>query len=69
MCQTIDEWDPVDIKPYTNHPDQKTHPAINLPFKIGGLTLPMLTHNGAYKDSIACLADLLSAQHGSYFPV
>jgi len=81
LVQAIDEWQPVDISPYIdrdatalssfiNDGDEPEHPTINLPFKIGALTLPMLTHNGAYQSSISALADLLNAHHGDrYFPI
>eukprot|EP00656_Telonema_subtile_P013409 TRINITY_DN16814_c0_g1_i1.p1 TRINITY_DN16814_c0_g1~~TRINITY_DN16814_c0_g1_i1.p1 ORF type:complete len:681 (+),score=172.11 TRINITY_DN16814_c0_g1_i1:469-2511(+) len=74
LVQAIDEWVPVDITPYINHEDQAAHPAVNLPFKIGALTLPMLTHNGTYQNSIQALGSLLSAQYsqlygGGFFPI
>ena len=70
LVQAIDEWNPVDLSPYVEHPDQTNHPTVNLPFKIGALTLPMLTHNGGYQKSIDALGDLLSQHHGpEYFPI
>ena len=52
LVQSIDEWCPVDISSFIDHEDQETHPAVHLPFKIGALTLPMLTHNGSYGNSL-----------------
>ena len=70
LVQAIDEWVPVDIEPFIEHLDQDRHPTISLPFKIGALTLPMLTHNGEYQGSLEALASLLSARHGdTYFPI
>jgi len=69
VVQAIDEWYPVDLSPYINHPDQTAHPAVQLPFKIGALTLPMLTHKGDYANSLDAIRDLLQRQHGEYFPI
>ena len=69
LVQAVDEWDPVDISPFVNHPDRTAHPAVHLPFKIGALTLPMLTHNGSYENAIDALGQLLERQHGAYFPI
>ena len=70
VIQGIREWKPVNLNPFIDHPDHVTHPTTNLPFKIGALTLPMLTHNGAYLDSVSCLSELLKKQYnGRYFPI
>ncbi|GMH75899.1 hypothetical protein TrST_g30 [Triparma strigata] len=67
---TIKPWIPVDINPYINNVDQVHHPTINLPFKVGALTLPMLTHNGSYADSIESLRDLCDTHYNKkYFPI
>jgi len=68
---SIDDWKPVDIEPYLEHEDQVNHPTVNLPFKIGALTLPMLTHNGSYEYSLASLKDLLKNHYKStgFFPI
>ena len=46
------------------------HPTANLPFKIGALTLPMLTHNGSYRNSLDALGSLLTTHYrGKFFPI
>jgi len=54
---TIADWDPV--KPNT---DEHT---VQLPFKIGGLTLPMLTYTAAYEDGVEALASRLTEHYFS----
>lgn len=50
----VNEWCPVDISSQL-----EDEAAVELPFKIGGLTLPMLTHNGSCDDALYCLSELL----------
>jgi 3-dehydroquinate synthetase len=62
-------WQPVEV-PEAYDEDEKD--AVLLPFKIGGLDLPMVTHTGAYHDAIATLASALAADYadeGGYFPI
>eukprot|EP01063_Lacrimia_lanifica_P002410 TRINITY_DN1126_c0_g1_i1.p1 TRINITY_DN1126_c0_g1~~TRINITY_DN1126_c0_g1_i1.p1 ORF type:complete len:792 (+),score=422.84 TRINITY_DN1126_c0_g1_i1:74-2449(+) len=64
---TIAPWRPVDI----DH--TASAELTRLPFKIGGLDLPMLTHDGSYEDGVAMLADALVRHYAddaaSIFPV
>jgi len=67
----IKDWVHMDLTPYLDHEDQVRHPTVNLPFKIGALTLPMLTHNGSYGDSIESLASIVAAhfEKTGFFPI
>jgi 3-dehydroquinate synthetase len=65
----VASWEPIHVpEAYdSNHKD-----AVLLPFKIGGLDLPMVTHNGASQDALAVLAAALAADYadeGGYFPI
>ena len=66
----IEEWAAVDISPFVGHDDQAAHPTVELPFKIGALTLPMLTHNGPYRRAVEALGALLCARfRAGFFPI
>ena len=51
----VNEWCPVDISDYV-----EDESVVKIPFKIGGLTLPMMTHNGTCEDALYCLRELLN---------
>mmetsp|Transcript_61427 Transcript_61427/g.171729 ORF Transcript_61427/g.171729 Transcript_61427/m.171729 type:complete len:946 (+) Transcript_61427:96-2933(+) len=62
----VDVWEPVHC------PVDEDSAAVRLPFKIGGLELPMITHNAAYDDALGALASALSAHYsaeGGFFPI
>lgn len=46
---TVEEWSPIEV------PIDTTEDIAFLPFKIGGLRLPMFTHNGDYEEALARL--------------
>ena len=50
----VEEWCPVDIS--STEEDEQV---VKIPFKIGGLTLPMLTYNGSCEDALYALSELL----------
>ncbi len=51
----VNQWCPVDISSC-----EEDESIVKIPFKIGGLTLPMLTHNGTCEDALYCLRELLN---------
>lgn len=55
FSEKVNEWCPVDI---SEHEEDES--IVKIPFKIGGLTLPMLTHNGSCDDALYCLRELLN---------
>ena len=61
--QAVDPWTPVDVRGVAEESDD----IVKIPFKIGGLELPMLTHNGKYEDALAAFADLLAAKYPKGF--
>jgi len=68
--KNIGTWKNIKTSKYVDHRDQVAHPTTPIPFKIGGLTLPMLTHNGSYDNSLASLSDMLSTHYDAgYFPI
>lgn len=69
FTKTIADWTPVDLAPVHENEDPR-HASVHLPFKIGALTVPMLTHNGAYKDAVDGLGQLLEEHYGEdYLPI
>jgi len=68
--KNIGTWKNIKTSKYHDHKDQEAHPTTPIPFKIGGLTLPMITHNGAYANSLHALSDLLKSNYDAgYFPI
>ncbi|GMI48301.1 hypothetical protein TrCOL_g10485 [Triparma columacea] len=66
----IGTWHNINTSKFINHKDQESHPTTPIPFKIGGLTLPMMTHNGSYNNSLSALSDMLSSHYDAgYFPI
>ena len=66
-CATekVKAWDPVDITAEANK-----HSVVEIPFKIGGLRLPMVTHNGSCEDALESLAILLKDKYPKgYTPI
>lgn len=58
-------WDPIDI----TH-EKKEKDVTNIPFKVGGLELPMLTHNGSFHHALRTLARLLIRKYpNGYTPI
>merc|ERR1719454_1622249 len=51
----VETWTPVDISSEEGKTD-----CVELPFKIGGLSLPMLTHNGSCDSALKFLSKLLN---------
>ena len=60
--EKVATWYPVDISSQEDKAD-----VVEIPFKIGGLTLPMLTHNGSCEDALECLAALLKDKYPNGF--
>ena len=60
--EKVREWQPVDISCEEDKPE-----AVEIPFKIGGLSLPMLTHNGSCESALKSLAHLLKEQYPKGF--
>jgi len=58
----VKNWLPVDISREQGNSD-----VVEIPFKIGGLTLPMLTHNGSCENALESLADLLKDKYPKGF--
>lgn len=65
IVETVKPWRPVDIS------SEKTRPnVVEIPFKIGGLSLPMLTHNGSSDEALESLRDLLNLHYPKgYTPI
>lgn len=55
LSEPVETWTPVDISSEQGKTD-----CVELPFKIGGLSLPMLTHNGSCDSALKCLSKLLN---------
>lgn len=55
FCEKVNRWCPVDISAAE---DEES--IAKLPFKIGGLTLPMLTHNGSCEEALYFFSELLN---------
>jgi len=63
--EKVKTWYPVDISF-----EQGKENVVEIPFKIGGLTLPMITHNGPCDDALKSLANLLKEQYPEgYTPI
>ena len=71
-------WKPVDTTALLENQDDEEYDneaknnneIVSIPFKIGGLQLPMITHNGSYHTAITSLATLLQARYPKgYTPV
>lgn len=61
----VQPWNPIGTS--TTEQDEEV---IRIPFKIGGLALPMLTHNGSYHSAIQAFAELLEARYPKgYTPI
>ena len=60
--EKVKTWMPVDISSEKEKSD-----VVEIPFKIGGLTLPMLTHNGSCDDALKSLAHLLNEKYPKGF--
>lgn len=60
--EKVKTWMPVDISS-----EEGKSSVIEIPFKIGGLTLPMLTHNGSCDDALKSLASLLKDKYPKGF--
>lgn len=60
--EKVKTWLPVDITQ-----EQGSTDVVEIPFKIGGLTLPMLTHNGPCVDALKSLANLLKDKYPKGF--
>jgi 3-dehydroquinate synthetase len=62
----VKDWAPVEVDELV----EKESDAFRLPFKIGGLSLPMVTHNGRYDEAIDEFRKLLAARYpNGYFPI
>lgn len=63
--EDVSEWQPVDITEVAEQENVE-----RLPFKIGGLELPMLTHNGTSDEALKSLKDLLAYKYPKgYTPI
>jgi 3-dehydroquinate synthetase len=61
----VEQWCPVDISSQEDDED-----VIQIPFKIGGLKLPMLTHNGSCEEALYSLSELLKDRFtNGYTPI
>ena len=60
--EDVKEWQPVDITSVKDDSD-----VVEIPFKIGGLQLPMLTHNGTCEKALSHLRDLLNEKYPKGF--
>ena len=52
--EKVNTWSPVDISP-----QEDDESIVKIPFKIGGLSLPMLTHNGSCEEALYSFSDLM----------
>lgn len=62
ISEKIRTWCPVDISAEEGNAN-----VIHIPFKIGGLSLPMLTHNGSCESALDSLANLLKEKYPKGF--
>eukprot|EP00930_Biecheleria_cincta_P027178 TRINITY_DN1908_c0_g1_i2.p1 TRINITY_DN1908_c0_g1~~TRINITY_DN1908_c0_g1_i2.p1 ORF type:complete len:833 (-),score=141.90 TRINITY_DN1908_c0_g1_i2:350-2848(-) len=69
MIDNVQVWKPVDL---TKSGLDKNPVAEQLPFKIGGLVLPMIMHNAAYSEALKALGAAVRshfADDRSFFPI
>lgn len=65
----VKKWEPMGIEATLK---EASGEAIELPFKIGGLVLPMVTHNQAYTNAVQALARTIERHYenrGPFFPI
>ena len=62
VTDKVRTWMPVDIAS-----EQGKSNVVEIPFKIGGLCLPMLTHNGSCESALESLANLLKEKYPKGF--
>lgn len=62
VSEPVRNWTPIDITS-----EQKNTDCIQIPFKIGGLSLPMLTHNGSCDSALKSLSNLLKKKYPKGF--
>jgi hypothetical protein len=62
FSEKVKAWQPVDIS--SSEDDSNI---VEIPFKIGGLALPMLTHNGTCESALSDLRDLLNENYPKGF--
>ncbi len=62
LSEKVKEWYPVDITM-----EKEKNEVEELPFKIGGLTLPMITHNGSCENALKSLINLLKDKYPKGF--
>ena len=56
---TVEPWKPIEA------PIDASEDIAFIPFKIGGLCLPMYTHNGKYEEALAKLGAIIREHYGS----
>lgn len=65
ISEKVEKWCPVDISS-----QEGEESIVKIPFKIGGLSLPMLTHNGSCEEALYCLSELLKDRFpNGYTPI
>ena len=65
LSSAVEKWSPVDISS-----QEADGSVVKIPFKIGGLSLPMLTHNGSCDEALYSLSELLKDRYpGGYTPI
>jgi len=65
ISEQVKPWQPIDISS-----TRKEDNVVEIPFKIGGLTLPMITHNASYDIAMKSLVDLLELTYPKgYTPI
>jgi 3-dehydroquinate synthetase len=65
----VETWNPIDLVQAGLNTDSM---AEELPFKIGGLILPMVTHNATYSDALKAFAKTVKSNFASgseFFPI
>jgi len=65
FVSTLGEWSPIDITPLPHEPMKR------LPFKIAGLSLPMITYTGDYDSGVEELATRVASAYtpAGLFPI
>lgn len=67
FSERVKEWNPIEIASAVTEDYPQ---AVKIPFKIGGLELPMLTHNGLYEEALRAFANLLESKYPKgYTPI